>query len=361
MISLEAIKLSHSISLFPGAMGPDGYISCFDHLISEHALKRKLILKGGPGVGKSTFMRRVHAALCENDEASTLCFCSGDPDSLDAVVIAHKGLLILDGTAPHVVDPRIPGARDSIINLGQCLHEEAMRPRLKHIKAVMEDHAACTRRATACLRAAKPLIEDSSALVASAMDKDRFGKMTHTLIDSILGSMAYSDKASSLVRPIITTAVTPKGEICLLCAARFQRIIRLTGHPSMDFTPVLRALSSAAQSKGLCVEEHLDTLVPGRLRHISLPQLSLLITTSPLQPSEQIFDFSACIPSGGLLRHECALEAEKTQIDTLIKRASAALAEAKLLHDELETFYVPNMDFSRWQEMLDETISSLRK
>ena len=27
------------------------------------------------------------------------------------------------GTAPHMVDPQIPGARDSIINLGDCLDE----------------------------------------------------------------------------------------------------------------------------------------------------------------------------------------------------------------------------------------------
>ena len=106
--------LNTARTLFPGAMGPDGFISCFDHLLDDSILRRKLILKGGPGVGKSTFMRRVHAALCANGEPSTLYFCSGDPDSLDGVAVPHAGLLILDGTAPHIVDPEIPCARDSI-------------------------------------------------------------------------------------------------------------------------------------------------------------------------------------------------------------------------------------------------------
>lgn len=70
-------------------MGPEGFISCFDHLMDDALLRRKLILKGGPGVGKSTFMRRVHAALCANGEPSTLYFCSGDPDSLDGVAVPH--------------------------------------------------------------------------------------------------------------------------------------------------------------------------------------------------------------------------------------------------------------------------------
>jgi hypothetical protein len=33
--------------------------------------------------------------------------------------------------------------------------------------------------------------------------------------------------------------------------------------------------------------------------------------------------------------------------------------QAKQLHDELETFYVPNMDFTAWQNIYDQTLSSL--
>ena len=141
--------LSNVRALFPGAMGPEGFISCFDHLMPEAKLRRLLILKGGPGVGKSTFMRRIHALLSSQGEETTLYFCSGDPDSLDAVAAPEAGILILDGTAPHIVDPVIPGARDSLINLGVCLDEAAMRPRLEHIRACVADHAACSQRARA--------------------------------------------------------------------------------------------------------------------------------------------------------------------------------------------------------------------
>ena len=41
-------------------------------------------------------------------------------------------------------------------------------------------------------------------------------------------------------------------------------------------------------------------------------------------------------------------------------RAIAALTQAKQLHDELESFYVPNMDFGRWQEILEETLDTLQ-
>ena len=347
-------------SLFPGAMGPDGFISCFDHLLEDSLLRRRISLKGGPGVGKSTFMRRVHAALCANGEKATLYFCSGDPDSLDAVAVPHKGLLILDGTAPHIVDPHIPGARDSIVNLGSCLDEAAMRPRLPHIRACMADHAAFTRRARACMQAACCLNRDNAAIVDAVTDRKRKAQMTRTLISAVLSEDAPTQDAPS-VRPVITDAVTPKGELCLIGENAQPRVIRLCAHYAQDVTDVLREVSFAVRTAGYSVEEHLCPTAPGRLMHLTIPGLSTLVTTADIPGAEQLFDFAACLSPGALLCHETALEQSQSSICQHMRHAVTALHQAKQLHDELETFYVPNMDFGRWQTILDQTLESLRK
>ena len=93
---------------------------------------------------------------------------------------------------------------------------------------------------------------------------------------------------------------------------------------------------------------------------IALPALATLVTTGEQLSAEQSFDFAACLPQGALLRHECALEQGRAGIQLHLHRASAALAQAKQLHDELESFYVPNMDFEKWQTMLDKTLESLK-
>lgn len=341
-------------------MGPDGFISHFDHLIPQDSLRRMLILKGGPGVGKSTFMRRIHAALCADGEESTLYFCSGDPDSLDAVAIPHAGLLVLDGTAPHNVDPHIPGARDSIVNLGACLNEAAMRPRLPHIKNCMDDHAACSRRARACLSAARALANDNAALLKSALDPTHVTRMIRALTQAVLSHDAPPCDSPS-VRPVFADAVTPKGELCLIADNAQPRVIRLLAHWAMDMTPVLACVSQAARLAGYAVEEYGYPVTPGRLVHVAIPSLGTLVTTSALLPAEQTFDFGACIPAGALLRHECALEQGRAGIKLHLHRACSALAQAKQLHDELESFYVPNMDFACWQKTLDQTLASLRE
>lgn len=354
------MSLNTARTLFPGAMGPEGFVSCFDHLIPDAQLRRMIILKGGPGVGKSTFMRRIHAALCPEGEPSTLYFCSGDPDSLDAVAIPHAGLLILDGTAPHIIDPVIPGARDSILNLGDGLNEAAMRPRLAHIRACMADHAACSRRARACLAAACALSRDNAAVLANATDTTHFTRLTRALIQATLVHDAPPCGNPS-VRPVITDAVTPKGELCLIAENAQPRVIRLLAHWGMDVTPVLRQVSQAVQAAGYAVEEHLYPAIPGRLLHLSIPALGTLITTSDLLPAEQTFDLGACIPPGSLLRHECALEQGRAGVKLHLHRACAAFVQAKQLHDELESFYVPNMDFGYWQRALEQTLALLRE
>ena len=233
-----------------------------------------------------------------------------------------------------------------------------MRPRLSHIKACMADHAACTRRARACLQAACALSRDNAALVHAAIDEKRLAQMTRALVRTILDADAHGEEAPG-VRPVLTDAVTPKGEMCLIAENAQARVIRLCRPEGMDVTRVLQEIRSAAQTAGYAVEEHLSPLMPGQLLHLTIPGLHTLVTTSDALPSEQIFDFAACIPQGALLRSECALEQGRASVKLHIHRAAAALSQAKQLHDELETFYVPNMDFAAWQRRLDATLESL--
>ena len=49
--------------------------------------KRTLIIKGGPGVGKSTLMKKAGVHYEEEGMEVHYYHCSGDPDSVDAVYV----------------------------------------------------------------------------------------------------------------------------------------------------------------------------------------------------------------------------------------------------------------------------------
>lgn len=90
------------IRYFLGANSPSGFYSLYDQLIDLETARSVYLLKGGPGCGKSSLMRRVarhaEAAGC----AVEYIICSGDPDSLDAIVIPELSAALVDATAPHV-------------------------------------------------------------------------------------------------------------------------------------------------------------------------------------------------------------------------------------------------------------------
>lgn len=89
------------IFYYLGANTPAGFYSLYDELIDLERARDVRILKGGPGCGKSTLMRQVGETMEERGHTVEYIRCSGDPDSLDGVVIPALGAAVVDGTAPH--------------------------------------------------------------------------------------------------------------------------------------------------------------------------------------------------------------------------------------------------------------------
>ena len=92
--------------LFLGSNTAAGFVGFYEAL--RGAARRTVILKGGPGVGKSTLMGSVGKHYERLGMETAYYHCSGDPDSLDAVAVPDAGFLVMDGTAPHIVDPACP-------------------------------------------------------------------------------------------------------------------------------------------------------------------------------------------------------------------------------------------------------------
>lgn len=93
------------IQYFLGANSPAGFYSLYDHLLPPEEARAIYILKGGPGCGKSTLMRKIGAWAEEAGLETEYILCSGDPDSLDAVILPGRDVAIVDGTAPQGVVP----------------------------------------------------------------------------------------------------------------------------------------------------------------------------------------------------------------------------------------------------------------
>ncbi|MBE6616419.1 MAG: hypothetical protein E7627_00535 [Ruminococcaceae bacterium] len=136
MVSLyEGYKLLNTrgkVTYFAGANTGDGFVGSYADIANEGKLDKVYIIKGGPGSGKSSMMRKIAAAAEAKGKPAEYYLCGSDPGSLDCVVIDGR-IAVLDGTFPHVKDMKYPGAKSAIIDISKCWNDSTLEERKEEI------------------------------------------------------------------------------------------------------------------------------------------------------------------------------------------------------------------------------------
>jgi len=339
------------IQYFLGANAPGGFCSLYPELLPPDAARAIYILKGGPGCGKSTLMKRVADRLEEAGLEAEYILCSGDPDSLDAVVFPRAGAAIVDGTAPHVVEPKLPGAVERYVNLGDCYDSAALYPLRQAIMDCMAGYKGCYARAYRCLDAAAALTQDSRTLLATDELGERMAKRAKGILSRELPRV--KSDAPGRVRQRFLGAVTHKGVLCLYDTALAQcsRIYELSDPYGLAHELLLHLLAGAT-AVGYEVVACPDPMAPDRLAHLLVPELELaFLTSSPAlpfrSPPYRRLRLESMVEDGLLRRSRARLRFSRKVSAALTEEAVASLAQAKAMHDDLEAIYNPHVDFDR--------------
>ena len=161
---------------FPGGNTPEGFFSYYHEILDKSTPGKLAIIKGGPGTGKSTFLKRLGKKLSEAGEEVTYLHCSSDPNSLDGVFLPVRNSLVMDGTAPHLTDPRYPGAYDIVLNfcdfIGDIFEKETILSESRQAKNTFSEGYCYLRSAKALLdlmlqRSERTLLEHEICSFAS--------------------------------------------------------------------------------------------------------------------------------------------------------------------------------------------------
>ncbi len=345
------------IKYFLGANSPTGFFSLYDQLIHPASASAIYILKGGPGCGKSSLIRRVGCAAEKAGFATEYILCSGDLTSLDGIVIPALGTAIVDGTAPHVVEPTCPGVVERYVNLGSCYNTPALVPLRREITACLSAGSDCYTRAYRCLGAAAEIRENMRSILLTDTLKSRFVKRAN----GILGrEIRRRGDTIGRVKQCFLGAVTHGGTQCLFDTADAQcrKIYELWDSYGLSDVMLIGLLTGAIES-GYDVVACMDPMSPARLEHLLIPELSLgFVTSNPTQeysgrPYRRIRIDS--MADKELVRHSRPRLRFGSKVSgALVGEAVESLAQAKELHDKLEALYNPHVDFTRVYRIADE-------
>jgi len=356
--------------VFPGGNTCKGFHSYYNYIIEPDAT-RIIIIKGGPGVGKSTFMRTIGEEMLACGFDVEFHCCSSDNGSLDGVKIPAIGVALIDGTAPHIVDPKHPGAVDEIIHLGDYWDEAKMRANKDNIVRATAKVSRLFQVAYSHLAEAKVARDEIRNYIDGAVNKAQLNKLTQELIRDVLDGVPPQYRHFPKARHLFASAVSPQGVVHYMetLLADLKKVYVLKGLPGRYQAKILARLTDAAEMRGLDTEVYHCAMEPEEIELLVVPALEAAF----LKYSEEIgFDASGLegvnvtvldlyqyIDHRALDPFIPAMMEAQQRFRSSLNRAVRYIAEAKLTHDYLESFYVPAMDFKAIERKRDETLQRI--
>lgn len=353
--------LTGRIQYFLGANSAEGFFSLYPQWVDQKKIQAFYCIKGGAGCGKSTLMAKVAQQMEEERLTVEYIRCSGDPDSLDGILIPQKGAALLDGTAPHTMDPAFPGATGHYLDLGQGYDRKALFALRKELIAATQAYQSWYPKAYRCIRGAEESLRRGRRTLHTRETLAKTEKRAALLLEKEGGS-GQAGPGERTRR--FLSGVTGQGQLFLedTVFALCDRCYVLRDDCGLAGI-LLTHLEKGFLEKGFDVILCLDPVSPGWPAHLLVPGCGLAFVTQSLKKktgkSIKTIRTESLVEKGALQEGRSFLRLSQRVAEELMKEAFEHLAQAKQAHDQLEVLYHPHVDFSLAQTLAQRTAEEI--
>lgn len=328
-------------SLFAGANSGRGFVSFYKELFDSRDIERVYILKGGPGTGKSSFMRRAAEFARAKGRETEFYSCSSDPESLDAVIIDGR-IAMLDGTAPHTAEPVIPGAREEIINLGEFWDGEKLCERFAEIKSLGKKKNRCYEKAYTYLAAYKNIVDVNTDLVLPFVKTEKMQRAVSRITAGITTGGGFE------ARPGLVDSICMRGRVRLDTYERFADKLYIIDDYFSSAHLWLRLLVNEARRTDTPIRVSYEPWDPERPDAVFFCADRVAFVVSDgctSETSENRINMRRFIDTAAVGEIRSEYRANVRFASSLMDSVLEALAKAGECHFALEEIYKDCMDF----------------
>lgn len=341
--------MAFSDRYFASANSKNGFVGFFDEVFGE--CDYRYILKGGPGTGKSSLMRRLGQKAEEAGHTTEYILCSSDPDSLDGVIITDLGIAMMDGTAPHVCDVSTPGIDSELINLGVYWRKNKLAAYADEIKEKSSEKSELYTKAYHTI-SATALME---GMIHAISKKAFYAEKAAAYAARVAASFKNKTIASPRVRLMEGYGMSGR---CELDAFKTETNYRLLPSYLLEYD-LLDLIYRALSAKHIPMYVSYRAIDAKTVNGIYLPEEKVSFTIGAADAgekpvnTERFFDKSILRESKNKLRfaRKCIKELEAQRDDIF--------ARIKACHFEIEEYYKKAMNFTKLTKDTDKLIEKI--
>lgn len=340
---------------FLGGVSASGFQTRFGEVMGAPGMFT-YILKGGPGTGKSTLMKKIDRHFSEYDR--DIYYCSSDTRSIDAVVIEAPGIAVVDGTAPHIFNAQLPGVAQSLVDLGTCWDKNKIAERAEDIRRCFAENARYHRRARANITALSAVNHGISEHFSQSVDYDKINKYAAELLSSL---PAANGSGGCTYRQL--SAMTADGYSTHQPPAGYQTRTFGDERYAAGFA-LMDALRLGLLAGGYDIMVSECVLFPeNKTEHIWVPSCQMHFAAGT---GLNKLSFDSGTDCGGLYLSPLGTgeneELARQQKIALSLEAEAAYSIRRALdiHDELESCYISALDFGALDLLTERLIDEIK-
>jgi DNA replication protein DnaC len=271
LITLWRVMMGKQRCYLATANTSTGFVSFFDNLLKD--TERVYILKGGPGSGKSTFIKKIGNELLSHGFDVDFIFSCMDSNSYDGIFIKEINVAIVNGIKPNLIEPKYPGAIERLLDFGDFWDIDFLRQEKDKIKYYFDEIGREYKKFYVHLKNAKDIHDKWEKEYLLGMDFKKATRITNNIIDEYI---TLNEKFRGKEFHRFACATTLNGQLCFyenLTEGIKNRII-LKGPPGSGKTTMLSSISKAGIESGYEVEIYHCAFDSESIDMIIIPKLS---------------------------------------------------------------------------------------
>ncbi len=345
---------THCAAFFAALNTHLGFVSYFREIFDK--VETVYVIKGGSGTGKSRFMREISACAKDKGYSVEEFLCSSDPTSLDGIIIYELNVAVLDGTAPHIHEPTLIGARERFVDLSVFLDVEGLKEQKTYIEELQGEKIKEYGKIYDYLKILNlynKMINETLnvAFCESKMDK---------AIEKICAPLVKGKKGENIVR--IRSSVGCNGIVTLDTYEKMGKKRYAVSDTYGLGEVFLKKIFDTTSKSSIRVTVSYSPQYPNKPDALYYPDFDMsFYISSKIKDDEIPINMRRFVSDSVLRPYKAEIRALTRLKNDAIASMNKCFTNIKKLHFELEKIYSSAMDFSEKEKYTKEFIDKLFK